>query len=196
VSLVRAAGGIVWRGDGDRARVAVVHRPRRRDWSLPKGKLDRGEAWETAALREVEEETGARASLGAFAGATRHDVKGGPKVVLWWHMDEVGAGERLAGDDEVDEVAWLAPREALERLDHQNERVLLAAAAAARLGALAPGDAAALARARGALLTALEALDRDARGEATLLAAVDALASAVASIPPPNLDALVADDGV
>ena len=38
--------------------VAVVHRPRYDDWSLPKGKLEPGEDWEDAALREVEEETG------------------------------------------------------------------------------------------------------------------------------------------
>ena len=56
----RAAGGIVVR-DG---RVLVVHRPRYDDWSLPKGKLDAGESWESAAVREVEEETGLRCALG------------------------------------------------------------------------------------------------------------------------------------
>ena len=56
---VRAAGGVVIR-DG---LVAVVHRPRYDDWSLPKGKLDEGETFEEAALREVWEETGLRAAL-------------------------------------------------------------------------------------------------------------------------------------
>ena len=45
----------------------VVHRPRYDDWSLPKGKLDPGETWEQAALREIEEET--RAALPAGGGA-------------------------------------------------------------------------------------------------------------------------------
>ena len=40
-----------------------MHRPRYDDWSLPKGKLERGEEWEQAALREVEEETGVRGEL-------------------------------------------------------------------------------------------------------------------------------------
>ena len=52
--LIEAAGGVVVR-DGQ---VALVHRPRYDDWTLPKGKLDPGESFEEAALREVEEETG------------------------------------------------------------------------------------------------------------------------------------------
>ena len=47
---VKAAGGVVRRDDGT---IALVHRPRYDDWSFPKGKLDPGESWEEAALREV-----------------------------------------------------------------------------------------------------------------------------------------------
>jgi 8-oxo-dGTP pyrophosphatase MutT (NUDIX family) len=70
---VRAAGGLVWRpaviGDPSGAtdvgvEVVLIHRPRYDDWSFPKGKLDRGESWEDAARREVEEETGLRCELG------------------------------------------------------------------------------------------------------------------------------------
>src|SRR5919201_5877967 len=56
---VKAAGGVVQRPSADGAcEIAVVHRPRYDDWSFPKGKLDGGEGWEEAALREVREETG------------------------------------------------------------------------------------------------------------------------------------------
>ena len=55
---IAAAGGVLWR-EGDAGReVAVVHRPRYDDWSLPKGKLDDGEPHLVAALREIREETG------------------------------------------------------------------------------------------------------------------------------------------
>ena len=61
---VAAAGGVVLRRDGaGLSRVAVIHRPKYMDWSLPKGKLENGEGFEEAALREVEEETGFRARL-------------------------------------------------------------------------------------------------------------------------------------
>ena len=64
VGVVRAAGGLLVRPDDTGlARVAVVHRPRYDDWSLPKGKADDGEADEDTALREVQEETGLRAAL-------------------------------------------------------------------------------------------------------------------------------------
>jgi 8-oxo-dGTP diphosphatase len=172
MEIIRAAGGLVWRARS----LAVVHRPRRRDWSLPKGKLERGESWEAAALREVEEETGCRASLLEFAGATHHRVSRGPKLVLYWHMSALDVAPR-SPDDEVDEVAWLEPTLAVERLDHEDER-RLAARAARRVGAAAEAgaeDLAALfASARGALLAAATSLA--AEGDAgPLLGSVDLL---------------------
>ena len=55
---ITAAGGVVVRREGRRNRIAVIHRPKYMDWSLPKGKLEKGESFEEAALREVREETG------------------------------------------------------------------------------------------------------------------------------------------
>ena len=84
---VRAAGGLVVRDRGDGPEFAVVHRPRYDDWSLPKGKLDRGEGWEQAALREVEEETGLHCELGRQLEPARYrDRKGRTKEVRWWQM--------------------------------------------------------------------------------------------------------------
>ena len=54
---ILAAGGVVWRrGDDGRPEIAVVYRPKYDDWTLPKGKLDPGETFEQAALREAHEE--------------------------------------------------------------------------------------------------------------------------------------------
>jgi 8-oxo-dGTP diphosphatase len=116
---VRAAGGVV-RRDG---RIAVVHRPRYDDWSLPKGKLDPGETWEEAALREVREETGLVCSLGEELSSTRyHDRKGRSKLVRYWLMDPVG-GE-FAPNDEVDELRWLTPAEAAALLTYPRDKEL------------------------------------------------------------------------
>ena len=124
---VRAAGGLVER-DG---LVLLVHRPRYDDWSLPKGKLDPGEGFEEAALREVEEEAGLRCALGEELPPTRYtDRKGRPKEVRYWRMTVLhDAGHGL--DDEVDELAWLAPTEAAARCTYTHDRELVAAYASA-----------------------------------------------------------------
>jgi 8-oxo-dGTP diphosphatase len=122
MELVGAAGGLVWRADG--GELALVHRPRRADWSLPKGKLDPGETWHAAAVREVAEETGCSTRIVGFAGAKLFLSRPTPKLVLYWHMQVTGLGTPLS-EDEVDEVRWLSPRRALLQLDHPSDRRLL-----------------------------------------------------------------------
>ncbi|HVP67273.1 MAG TPA: NUDIX hydrolase [Anaeromyxobacteraceae bacterium] len=121
---IEAAGGLLWRASPEGPRLALVHRPRRRDWSLPKGKLEPGETFEEAALREVLEETGCEARLGPLAGVSLYEVGGHPKVVVYWHMELLVEHPFTAGE-EIDAVAWLAPRQALARLDHPSERDLV-----------------------------------------------------------------------
>jgi 8-oxo-dGTP diphosphatase len=101
-----------------------VHRPRRDDWSLPKGKLDEGESWEQAALREVREETACEGRIVGFAGAVSYLARRAPKIVLYWHMALVREG-RFEANEEIDEVAWLAPDAALKRVDYEGDRRLV-----------------------------------------------------------------------
>ncbi len=126
---VKAAGCVVWRrGEGDRVEIAVVHRPRYDDWSLPKGKLDRGESWEAAAVREVEEEIGVRCELGVELSAIGYtDHKGRQKAVRYWLMETAGEHAFEPGD-EVDEVRWLEARKALGRLSYPRDRDVLSEA--------------------------------------------------------------------
>ncbi len=134
--LVRAAGGVVLRdGPGDDPEVLVVHRPHRRDWSLPKGKLDDGEDAEAAAVREVLEETGWTCDLVEPLPASEYvDHRGRPKRVDWWVMRPVGTAPVAPPIDpgEVDEVRWVAVREAERLLTYGTDRAVLHAALAAR----------------------------------------------------------------
>jgi 8-oxo-dGTP pyrophosphatase MutT (NUDIX family) len=119
---IEAAGGVVVR-DGQ---VALVHRPRYDDWTLPKGKLDPGESFAQAALREVEEETGLRARLVRELPPTSYDVSGRPKIVRYWLM-EVDDATPFVPNDETDELRWVALDEALRLLTYERDRDVLRA---------------------------------------------------------------------
>ena len=123
--MVEAAGGVVVR-DGDAGtEVCVVHRPRYDDWTFPKGKLDPGESFEDAALREVEEETGLRCTLEAELPSTEYrDTKDRPKVVRYWQM-EVDEDPGFVPNDEVDELRWLPMGEAAKLLTYERDSELL-----------------------------------------------------------------------
>jgi 8-oxo-dGTP diphosphatase len=126
---VKAAGGVVWRHAGDTVAIAVAHRPRYDDWSLPKGKLDAGESWEDAALREVEEEIGLRCRLGEELDPVEYrDRKKRAKVVRYWLMEPEN-DVTFTPNDEVDELRWLAPDEAVDVLSYPRDAELVRAAA-------------------------------------------------------------------
>lgn len=120
---IEAAGGVLWRGDGDGRRYAVIHRPKYDDWSLPKGKLDPGETHEQAALREVEEETGWRAEPGVALGVITYEHDGRPKRVEYWGMRAVAGA--FTPTHEVDDLQWLPQDEARELLSYDRDRDIL-----------------------------------------------------------------------
>lgn len=124
---VEAAGGIVVRRRADGvAETLVVHRPRHDDWSLPKGKLEPGEDHPSAAVREIEEETGYRCRRGRELPEVRYrDEEDRPKRVRYWVMHPMGAEDRSEPGDETDVVRWCTFEEARELLTYDNDRDLL-----------------------------------------------------------------------
>ena len=128
--LIRAAGGVVHRPGADGAvEVLLVHRPKYDDWTLPKGKLEDGESYEGAAVREVEEETSLRCRLGRPLPTTAYESDGRPKEVRYWEMLPIDPGEGRA-QHEVDDLRWLPIADARAALSYDRDRVVLDAFAA------------------------------------------------------------------
>lgn len=140
MATVLAAGTLPWRRRRGELQVALVHRPRYRDWSWAKGKLDRGEIFPVAAARETAEETGLEVRLGRPLPTSTYalrDRNGRPMIkdVRYWAAEVVGGHGRL--EHEIDEVAWLGAEEAAWRLTYQRDQEqLLALTNADRQGAL------------------------------------------------------------
>jgi 8-oxo-dGTP diphosphatase len=132
--IVRAAGGLVCRRSEDGlVEIVLVHRPAYDDWSFPKGKLERGESEPSAALREVEEETGLRCRLIREVGVTAYrDSRGRSKTVRYWEMAPIGGV--LAAANEIDEVRWVALGAASEELSYARDRELLRSSALTAAG--------------------------------------------------------------
>ncbi|MDQ6796693.1 MAG: NUDIX hydrolase [Actinomycetota bacterium] len=123
---IQAAGGAVWRREGGRLEVLLVHRPRYDDWTLPKGKLEGDEGHTAAALREVEEETGLRCLLGPALPTTSHrDRHGRPKVVRYWAMSAIDG--RFSPNKEVDAVRWVPTGDAPAVLTYNRDRAVVEA---------------------------------------------------------------------
>ena len=128
--IVQAAGGLVVRRHDGSLQIVVVHRPVQQDWSFPKGKLEAGETFELAALREVREETGMACRILRFIGHTDYlDRKGRPKAVAYWVMaTESGF---FTPNEEVDELRWLTLESASGMLSYPHDRELVAVLLAA-----------------------------------------------------------------
>ena len=137
--VIESAGGLVWRVREGELQVRLVHRPRYDDWTWPKGKLDPGEAFQTAAVREVAEETGKPVVLGVpLPGLQYLTPEGRVKRVHYWAARTAKPG-RDAGPlaarapvppvsvDEIDDAVWLGVEEAARRVTRKADRGPLAA---------------------------------------------------------------------
>lgn len=123
---VLAAGAVLWRpgpAGPSLPEVAVIHRPRYDDWSLPKGKVDPGESLAVTAVREIQEETGYHAELGRRLMSVTYPVEEGTKHVQYWAA-RAGSGV-FSPNHEVDKLLWLPAEEALTQLKYEHDQAVL-----------------------------------------------------------------------
>lgn len=121
--VVHAAGAVLWRPRRKTIEVALIHRPRYDDWSLPKGKVDPGETEPVTAVREILEETGQYAHLGRRLGAVSYPVHQGVKKVHYWNARALGGD--FVPNHEVDDLVWLPAGDAMAELQYPYDRKIL-----------------------------------------------------------------------
>ena len=123
---IDGAGAVLWQviDDGD-VRIAIIHRPRYDDWSLPKGGVDAGESHIQAAFREVLEETGVKAILGPEIGTVDYEVNGVTKEVRYWLAEADQFNAATPNPEEVDAIEWLSISDAINKLSNSDDREIV-----------------------------------------------------------------------
>jgi 8-oxo-dGTP diphosphatase len=126
VPLIQAAGAVLWRkNENSEIEIAVIHRPRYDDWSLPKGKVENGESHIATAYREVLEETGYTSTFGPEIGNVIYKLEGAPKEVRYWAAQAHATQEGKPNPEEVDQLEWLSSKDAKERLTNKDDRKIV-----------------------------------------------------------------------
>lgn len=126
---IYAAGAILWREEKGKLLIALIHRNRHDDWSFPKGKVDPGETFPQAAVREILEETGLKIKLGAKLPTAEYKVPSGEKKeVHYWAArvsDKAMSESTFKPSEEVAKVDWVSPEKAHELLTYKFDNAVL-----------------------------------------------------------------------
>ncbi|MCZ8168897.1 ADP-ribose pyrophosphatase YjhB, NUDIX family [Flavobacterium fontis] len=126
IPVKKAGGGLVYNQNGE-----VLFILRNGKWDLPKGGVERDEAIDETALREVEEETGVHPlKITRKLQKTYHIFKRGGKYRLkithWFEMKTHFEGVPVPQANEgIEKVAWLNPEQVQEALQNSYENIKL-----------------------------------------------------------------------
>ena len=122
---VIAAGSVIWRKRDNQIQIALVHRPRYDDWSLPKGKQDPGESLIACAYRETLEETNLKVSFGPYIGDIEYFVAEGLKKVYYWSARLADDSPEFHPNEEVDLLEWHSLQDAIEKSTRDSDREII-----------------------------------------------------------------------
>lgn len=130
MKLAFSAGGLVYKRDNRIQFLLIKAKSLKGEsiWALPKGTIEKGETVEAAAAREVEEETGAKVEVGEKLKEVEYFFKRDNilyKKKVYFFLMKYLSGEIKPQPSEIEDVAWLGPEEAREKMNYANEKEIL-----------------------------------------------------------------------
>ncbi len=117
-----SAGGVVIHEDE-----VLILKKYRGDWVLPKGRLENGETWEDAALREVYEESGVQGDITRYIGFVKYvynhtDGAKVKKTVHYYLMKGGDISTRPQKEEGFCDAVFLDFEKAVHLLKHDAEK--------------------------------------------------------------------------
>jgi 8-oxo-dGTP diphosphatase len=143
-----SAGGVVYRKRGKEAEIILLTRGQGKISCLPKGKLEKSETTQRAALREVREETGLNGiiekrlgkikycfyaeddkprALGGKYNVPAPEEEGKARILktVTFFLIKYESGDTANHDTDAEEVRWLPVGEALKIMSYPSEREIV-----------------------------------------------------------------------
>lgn len=114
--IIHAAGGIV---SNENDEILMIYRLEK--WDFPKGKVEAGEAYDEAAIREVEEETGLQnIALGATLPSTFHTYELRGEHILkethWYKMNAQRQSLTPQTIEDITQAVWVPRAEVDDKM--------------------------------------------------------------------------------
>lgn len=125
-SVIVAAGAVVWRKSAKGiTEIAIIHRPKYDDYSLPKGKIEPNESLISCAFREVFEETNLTTQFGPFLGEVEYFSPDGLKKVSYWSAKSIDEDSVFKPNNEVDQLLWSPLSKAIDKLTSETDKEII-----------------------------------------------------------------------
>lgn len=126
-----SAGAVIYQKKDSGFLIAVIHRKKMNDYSLPKGHQNVDESLQETLDREILEETGWTIEIEEFVKHMTYKVVNKDKGIEYWRnvywflARGLEKTTSFADPDEVDNLEWLPVGDAMSQLTYENEKEIL-----------------------------------------------------------------------